>query len=76
MTLKDARGRWGRRRRRYVVGYIASGNVLYHHERWDKRKQVSLPLTLKEAKQRLAKMPSPGCAIFELVPIANGGGRS
>lgn len=75
MTVGEARTRWATRRRRYVVGYIASGNVLYHHERWDKRKRIALPMTLREAQTLLAKMPSPDCAIYELRPIAIGGGR-
>lgn len=74
MTLRKARSAWARRRRRYVVGYIASGNCLYHHQRWDFRKRVSLPLTRKEAEALLKKMPATGAAIFELTPIAVGGG--
>lgn len=75
MNLKQGRQQWAKRRRAYVVGYLASGNVLYHHERWDKGKRVPLPMTLKEAQQRLDTMPSPGCAIFRLEPIAIGGGK-
>ena len=74
MTLKQAASQWARRRRKYVVGYIASGNVLYHHQRWDKGKTIALPMTRREAETLLSKMPCPGCAIFELTPIAIGGG--
>lgn len=74
MTLKSAARQWARRRRQYVVGYIASGNALYHHERWAKGKRVRLPMTLREARSRLIGMPSPGCAIFKLTPIEIGGG--
>lgn len=74
MTLKEATRRWASRRRQYVVGYIASGNCLYHHQRWDKQKQVSLPMTLKQARTTLKRMSSPGAAIFRLTPIQTGGG--
>lgn len=76
MTLREAQRRWSVRRRQYVVGYIASGNTLYHHEKWDKRHTIPLPMTLREARTRLAQMPSTGCAIFQLTPIAIGGGQS
>lgn len=79
MTLREAKRRWSQRRRKYVVGYIGSGNCIY----WDAsgrkvdksgRYAASDPMTLKEARALLAKMPSRGAAIFELRPIAIGGG--
>lgn len=79
MTIKDAKRRWSSRRRQYVVGYIHSGNCIFWDGRRGKRAAPGLysasdPMTLKEAKQLLVDMPSPGAAIFRLTPIAVGGG--
>lgn len=73
MTLKEARSKWNRRRRQYVVGYVASGNSLYTTGRWV-RHRTSEPMTRREAQALLDAMPSRGAVMFRLTPVAVAGG--
>lgn len=78
MTLKTARRRWATRRRKYVVGYIRAGNTLYvgdSAQYFSEANNCTDPLSLRQARQLLARMPSSGAAIFELTPIELGGGQ-
>lgn len=78
MTLKAARKRWAKRRAQYAVGYIDSGNLIFVDPVPGGTRdggEAGRPISLKKAKLKLASMPSPGAAIFRLVPIAIGGGR-
>lgn len=59
-----------RRRHRYVVGYVYDGNTVYGKGYSGNGVSCTHPLTLWQARRRLAEMPDPNCAIFELVPIA------
>lgn len=82
LTLPRAKQQWATRRRRYVVGYIGSGNVIFW-DRYGKKPTLkheaeyaaSDPMTLREARALLANMPAAGAAIFELKPIVVGGGQ-
>lgn len=71
MTLKEARQSWSKRRRRYVVGYLSSGNMIYT----DPHREIAFPMTKKEAVAQLRSMVDSGAAIFELKPIVLGGGE-
>jgi len=76
MTLTSARRQWKKRQRQYVVGYIRSGNTLYGRKAKPNPYCCTDPMTLREARYRLSEMPSSGCAIFRLTPIALGGGKA
>ena len=65
--MKTKTAKEPKRRDRYLVGYLGAKNTVYGQlERHDFYVD---PLTLHRAKQKLAKMPCAGAAIFELVPI-------
>lgn len=72
MTVNEARMQWWTRRKRFVVGYVASGNLLYGGS-WSKTRarhnDAIFPLTRKQAEVKLAEMASPGAVIFELRPM-------
>jgi hypothetical protein len=71
MTLKKARASTSKRRRRFLVGYVMPGNLVFGHgthEAWMKN-DCTDPMTRVEAERLLKTMPSPGAAIFEIVPV-------
>lgn len=70
MTVTKARKRMQTRRDRYVVGYIMAGNTLYGKGESHTYVSCTDPLSLRQAKARLAGMPCAGAALFELRPIA------
>lgn len=82
LTLTKAKERFKKRQRRFVVGYLQSGNGI----RTNGFKSIgygtgyrghtySDPMTWKEASALLATMPCSRCAILELAPVALNGGE-
>jgi len=61
--------RMAKRRARFLVGYICSGNLVFGKPAAVLDNGV-WPLTRKQAEAVLNEMPSSDCAIFELIPRA------
>ena len=72
---KRAKDRMSKRRARFVVGYITSGNGVYSTgQTWGNEDHPDshgfmVPMTRTKAKGLLTTMPCADCAIFELVPV-------
>lgn len=68
---KSPKVRMSKRRDRYVIGYLGSGNMVRCREPKPDEFQWSnggLPMSLTAARRALKTMPCADCAIFELVP--------
>jgi hypothetical protein len=76
-TLTVVRKRWARVRRRFAVGYLNAGNLIYlstHNAEPGLSSHghpIGDPMTRREAEAWLKALPCRGAAVFELVPVAH-----
>lgn len=69
MAKTSPQARMQRRRDRFVVGYLARHGTMFCLETHTPYVNCGQPMTLVQAERYLGAMPSPGAAIFELVPV-------